>query len=60
MKVAVHNFLHPDQKVQIIDRLEIKPEMVAAHGHQCKVAPCYDTADQKSANLLALEKQAVE
>jgi|TARA_B110000285_G_scaffold229141_1_gene293334 hypothetical protein len=60
MKVAVHNHLHPDQKIQIIDRIEIKPEMVAAQGHQCKTAPCYDIEDQKSASLIALEKQAVD
>jgi hypothetical protein len=45
MKVAVHNHLHPDQKIQIIDKLEIKPELVASQGHQCKVAPCYDVDD---------------
>ena len=33
MRVAIHNYLHPDQKIQVIDRLEIKPEMVAALGH---------------------------
>ena len=56
MKVAVHNHLNPNQKVQVIDRLEIKPEMVALLGHQCKVAPCYDVDDQKSASLKAFEK----
>ena len=60
MKVAIHNHLHPDQKIQVIDKLEIKPEMVAAFGHQCKVAPCYDDKDQKSGSLLALERSAVD
>lgn len=59
-KIAIHNHLNPDQKIQIVDRLEIKPEMVAAFGHQCKVAPCYDDKDQKSASLVAFEKAAVE
>ena len=44
-KIAVHNHLHPEDPVNMIDRLEIKPEIVPSQGHFCRVAPCYDEQD---------------